>query len=221
MPNPPPAELGLAHALAKQDRLADAAPHFRAAAQLDPTIATRCWNSPRFTKRTISNAEAIAIYQQFPENAAAQEHIGQLHARKQAFGGCHRAARSRHAERSHAGQPAGPGHRLSVRETVRQSAAPARPERRGASPPTISLRMMYGRGLRDSQEIRARRAAVFQATRLKPDSREAWNELAGMLYMTGEISGVAGRAGPRPPARRRYRRPITTSMPSLTISCAP
>ena len=36
------------------------------------------WNSPSFTRRTIRTSEAIAIYQQFPENAAAQEHIGQL-----------------------------------------------------------------------------------------------------------------------------------------------
>ena len=45
-------ELGLGRALARQEKLAEAAPHYRRAAELDPKYANLCWNSPRFTRRT-------------------------------------------------------------------------------------------------------------------------------------------------------------------------
>jgi tetratricopeptide (TPR) repeat protein len=43
--------------------------------------------------------------------------------------------------------------------------------------------MMYGRGLRDNKKFEPAALQFFQATKIKPDAREAWNELAGMLYM--------------------------------------
>ena len=52
-----------------------------------------------------------------------------------------------------------------------------------AEPANYALRMMYGRGLRDSKKYDPAAQQFFQATKLKPDAREAWNELAGMLYM--------------------------------------
>ena len=52
-----------------------------------------------------------------------------------------------------------------------------------AEPGNYSLRMMYGRGLRDSKKYDPAAQQFFQAAKLKPDSREAWSELAGMLYM--------------------------------------
>src|SRR5262249_7605995 len=50
-------------------------------------------------------------------------------------------------------------------------------------PADYSLRMMYGRALRDHKKYKESVPQFFQATKLKPDSREAWNELAGMLYL--------------------------------------
>jgi len=52
-----------------------------------------------------------------------------------------------------------------------------------AEPGSYALRMMYGRGLRDAKKYDPAAQQFFQATKLQPDSREAWNELAGMLYM--------------------------------------
>jgi len=72
------AELGLAHALVRQDRLADAAPHFQAAAHLDPAYRDALLELAALYETNKQNAEALAIYQQFPENSAAQEHIGRL-----------------------------------------------------------------------------------------------------------------------------------------------
>ena len=52
-----------------------------------------------------------------------------------------------------------------------------------ADPGNYSLHMMYGRGLRDSKKYDPAAQQFFQAAKLKPDSQEAWKELAGMLYM--------------------------------------
>jgi predicted Zn-dependent protease len=73
----------------------------------------------------------------------------------------------------------------TVRETVRQSAKalPMLDQSVAAEPGNYALHMMYGRGLRDAKKYDPAAQQFFQAAKLKPDSREAWNELAGMLYM--------------------------------------
>ena len=53
-----------------------------------------------------------------------------------------------------------------------------------AEPGNFALHMMYGRGLRDSKKYDPAAQQFFQATKLQPDSREAWNEMAGMLYIS-------------------------------------
>jgi tetratricopeptide (TPR) repeat protein len=50
-------------------------------------------------------------------------------------------------------------------------------------PSDYNLRMMYGRALRDHKQYREAAQQFYEGTKLKPDSREAWNELAGMLYL--------------------------------------
>jgi tetratricopeptide (TPR) repeat protein len=52
-----------------------------------------------------------------------------------------------------------------------------------ADPANYSTRMMYGRALRDNKQYDPASQQFFRATKLQPDSQEAWKELAGMLYM--------------------------------------
>jgi tetratricopeptide (TPR) repeat protein len=176
------AELGLAHAQIRQDRLADAVPHFRAAAQLDPNYRDGLLELAGLYEKNLRNAEAIAIYQQFPENAAAQEHVGQL------------LLESKHSADAIAPLAAAmqkdptPANRLALAtaylfEKQFGKALPLLDQSVAAEPANYSLHMMYGRGLRDSKKYDPAAQQFFQATKLKPDSREAWNELAGMLYM--------------------------------------
>ena len=176
------AELGLAHARVKQGRLDDAAPHFRAAAQLDPDYRDSLLELAALYEKNHQNAEAIAIYQGFPENAAAQEHVGQL------------LLESRHSADAIApleaafGKDPTPANRLALAtaylfEKQYPKALPLLDQSVAAEPGNYALRMMYGRALRDAKKYDPAAQQFFEATRLKPNAREAWNELAGMLYM--------------------------------------
>ena len=71
-------ELGLAHAAVLQKRLGDAAPHFRKAAELDPSYRDALLELASLYEKEHQADEAIAIYRQFPESAAAQERMGAL-----------------------------------------------------------------------------------------------------------------------------------------------
>ena len=197
------AELGLAHAQVRQDRLADAAPHFRAAAQLDPNYRDGLLELAGLYEKNHQNAEAIAIYQEFPGSAGAQERIGQLLLENK-----HSADAIAPLEAAMQKDPT-PANRLALAtaylfEKQFDKALPLLDHSVAAEPGNYSLHMMYGRGLRDSKKFDPAAQQFFQATKLKPDSLEAWNELAGMLYVLGEISGVAGGARPRAPVGRRY-----------------
>jgi len=176
------AELGLAHALVRQDRLAGAAPHFRAAAQLDPNYRDGLLELAGLYEKNHQNAESIAIYQEFPENAVAQEHIGQLLLESQ-----HSADAIAPLEAAMQKDPT-PANQLALAtaylfEKQFAKALPLLDQSVAAEPGNYSLRMMYGRGLRDSKKYDPAAQQFFQAAKLKPDSREAWNDLAGMLYM--------------------------------------
>ena len=176
------AELGLAHAQVRQDRLADAVPHFRAAAQLDPNYRDGLLELAGLYEKNHRNAEAISIYREFPENAAAQEHVGQLLLESQ-----HSADAIAPLQAAMQKDPM-PANRLALAtaylfEKQFAKALPLLDQSVAAEPGNYSLRMMYGRGLRDSKKYDPAAQQFFQATKLKPDSREAWNELAGMLYM--------------------------------------
>src|SRR5512133_2889184 len=71
-------ELGLARALVKQERPGDAAPHFRRAAELDPQYRDSLLELAALYEKNGQTAEAIAIYREFPNHAAAQRQLGQL-----------------------------------------------------------------------------------------------------------------------------------------------
>jgi len=176
------AELGLAHALANQDRLADAVPHFRAAAKLDANYRDGLLELASLYEKNHRNAEAIAIYQEFPDNAAAQEHVGQLLLEIK-----HSADAIAPLEAAMQKDPT-PASRLALAtaylfEKQFAKALPLLGQSVATEPTNYALRMMYGRGLRDAKQYDPAAQQFFQATKLKPDAREAWNELAGMLYM--------------------------------------
>ncbi len=77
-PKSPDAELGLAHALAGQNKLEDAAAHFKKAAELNPTYRDDLLELATMYETAKQPEQAMAIYQQFPENPGAQERLGDL-----------------------------------------------------------------------------------------------------------------------------------------------
>jgi predicted Zn-dependent protease len=166
----------------QQNRLADAAPHFRAAAQLDPAYRDALFELASQYEKNHQVAEALSIYQEFPENAAAQEHAGHL------------LLESKHSAEAIAPLEAAMredptlANRLALAtaylfEKQFDKALPLLDESVAREPNDYSLRMMYGRGLRDSKKYEPAAGQFFAATRLKSNSREAWSELAGMLYI--------------------------------------
>ncbi|MDP8982289.1 MAG: tetratricopeptide repeat protein, partial [Acidobacteriota bacterium] len=73
------AESGLALALAGQSKpLDEAAPHFRKAAELDPDRRDALLQLAALYEQDKRPADAIAIYEQFPQDAGAQERLSEL-----------------------------------------------------------------------------------------------------------------------------------------------
>lgn len=185
------AELGLAKALALQDRLADAAPHFQAAARLDASYRDARLELAELYEKKHQEAEAIAIYQEFPENAAAQERLGQL-----LLAGNHSKEAIAPLEAAVQKDPTTANRTALATAYVFEKhfdkAMPLLAQSVAAEPANYSLRMMYGRALRDQRKFDPAALQFFQATKLQADSREAWNELAGMLYMLEKYPETVG-----------------------------
>ncbi len=174
------AELGLARALAAAGRLKEADPHFRQAVQLDPSYRNVLLELAGMYEKTGNTADAIAIYQQFPDNVAVREKLGQM--------------------LMDAGRPADAipqlewavrrsptaANRLALAQAYRKNNEPDKElallgEAVRADPTNADLRMAYGRELRDQRKFAEAAQQFYRVTQMRPDSVEAWNELSAML----------------------------------------
>lgn len=178
------AELGLGQALAKQNRLADAAPHFRKAGELDPSYRSSLLELAMLHEKAGQASEAIAIYQQFPENPGARERAGQL-----LLQGGKTADAIPALEAAVVTSPTAANRAALAAAYIRNKDLPrAIQQLRGAvtaEPRNIELRMALGRALRDSKQYQPAASEFFAVTRERPEFKEAWNELTAMLILTG------------------------------------
>lgn len=178
-----PAELGLGQALAKQKRLAEAAPHFHKAAELDPAYKTSLLELADYYEKAGQKAEAVALYQQFPGNPGARERAGELLLESgraaDAIPALEAAVVESPTAANRAALAAAYIRNKQLPEAVEQLKAAS-----GAEPGNMDLRMALGRALRDSRQYQAAAAQFFAVTKARPESREAWNELAAMLILT-------------------------------------
>ena len=180
------AQLGLARALAQQKKLDDAAPHFREAAKLDPAFGDALLELAGLYEKEQRPGEAIAIYRDFPGNAAAQERLGALLLESKQY----RDAIPR-LEEAYAKDPT-EANRVALAEAYlfseqNDKAQPLLAKAVDAAPADFDLRMMYGRALRDRKQYAPAASQYSEAVKLKPDSLNAWSELGGMLYLTGDL----------------------------------
>ena len=179
-PKSAPAQLGLAQARAGQNRLADAAPHFRRAAELDAGFRDALLELAALYEKNQQPGEAIALYQQFPENAGARERLAEL-----------LVAAGRSAEAiphlewvvAHAPSTA---NRVALGLAYGRSKQPEKElalleQAVQADAANLQLRMIYGRALRDRRDFGAAAREFYVVARAQPDTLEAWNELAAML----------------------------------------
>lgn len=174
--------LGLGRAMARQNRLADAAPHFRKAAELDASFKDVLLELASLFEGQGENGEAISIYKQFPDNIAAQERLGELLIDAKRYGEAIPGL-----EKIVAADPT-TANRLSLANAYRldkqpEKSIPLLEAVVQAEPQRYDLRMILGRVQRDQKRYAPAAQQFLAAARLKADSVEAWNELAGMLIV--------------------------------------
>ncbi|HWR52396.1 MAG TPA: tetratricopeptide repeat protein [Bryobacteraceae bacterium] len=174
------AEIGLGRALLRQSRLSEAEPHFRRAVELDPSFRQALLQLGEAYEKAGKTDEAVAIYTQFPENAAARERIGGL---------LLSAGRPKeaipHFEWALQNAPTAAS-RIALAQAYRQNGETEKALAMfraavDADPNATDLRMIYGRELRDARKFREAAQQFYMVTQAKPGLVEAWSEFAAML----------------------------------------
>ena len=183
------AELGLGETLAKEDMLSDAAPHFKKAAELDPHFRDALLELASMFEKQKQPDQAIELYQQFPDNPGAQERIGAL-----LFTAGRYADAITHFQEAVKSSPT-PGNRVALAQAYIKNkqpdqALPIVQQVLADQPKDYDLRMLYGRMIRDQRKFPEAAQQFIAAAQLKPDSAEAWSELAGVLYLADNYAGT-------------------------------
>jgi protein O-GlcNAc transferase len=185
------AELGLARSVAKQNRLDEAAPHFRKAAELDPAFRDALLELAANYERDNKTAEAIEIYKQFPENPGAKERLGEL-----LLESGQPATAIPQLEEAVQKSPT-PANRYALATAYIQNKQPDKAEplfeqALQSDAGNVELRMSHARALRDLKKYPAAAQEFFRVVQAKPDSGEAWSDLAGMLILLKQDDQALG-----------------------------
>jgi len=175
-------QLGLARALVRLKRFDDAPEHFRQAAQLDANFGDALLELASLYEEKHQPEEAIAIYQTFPDNVPAQERLGELLIESKRF-----AEAIPYLEKAVARNPIAANQRAlatayQMNKEPRKALVPLE-KAINAEPASYELRMAYGRALRDERQFIPAANQFAAAAKQRPDSKEAWNELAGVLTL--------------------------------------
>src|SRR5215472_2559728 len=180
------AHLGLGRALAAEGKLADAAPQFRQAAEIDPEYRDSLLELASLYEKDKQYAEAIALYQQFPGNAAVQEHLGALLIQSKQYG----EAVPR-LEQAYAQSPTQANRAALAAAYVFSNqgtkALPLLDQAVSGEPGNYDLRLMYARALRDQKQYSAAARQFTEATKLRADAGPVWDELGGVLYLADDF----------------------------------
>jgi Flp pilus assembly protein TadD len=180
------ANLGLAQTLVQQGKLTDADAWFRAAARLDPSYRDYLLQLAGLYEKANQPAEAIAIYKEFPDNAAAQSRLGELLLASKEYADA--LPRLEEAYK----KEATPANRMALAAAYvftqhGEKALPLLEQAVAAAPADFDLRMMYARTLRDRRQFAPAAKQFYEAAKLKPAEAKPWTELGDMLYMTGDF----------------------------------
>lgn len=169
--------VGLARVIARQGRLDEAATDYRKAAESDPEYRDALLELADQYAADKQPLKAIEIYKQFPDNPAASERMGELLAQQG-----EQAAAIGPLEQAVAKSPTS-ANKLALAQAYLKTKQTDRGlkllgEVVSAEPKDYDLRMLYGRALRDEHAYPAAAREFIEASRLKPDSVEAFSELA-------------------------------------------
>jgi tetratricopeptide (TPR) repeat protein len=176
----------LAEASLAAGDLARAEQYYRIASDLDPSLKDALLKVAVAYERGGQAPKAIEIYAQFPENLGAREHMGELliEAGKPADA-------APHLEFAVGKSPTAANRVALATAYLRTNQAEKAAEQLQAAvqdePRNFELRMRYGRIVRDLKKYPAAGAEFLRAAEIKPDSLEAWNEVASMLILTEDF----------------------------------
>ncbi len=188
------AELGWGRALALSGKLDEAEPHFRSAVERDPQYRDALLSLADLYEENKQIDRALAIYREFPQNAAVQEHAGKLLLQNEKF-----AEAIPQLEQAYQKAPT-PANRNSLASAYLQAqqlekALPLLQKAVAEDPGNYDLRLGYAHALRDRKQYPAAAEQFNQAARLKPAEAKTWNELGSMLYMAGDREHALGALG--------------------------
>jgi Tfp pilus assembly protein PilF len=176
------AQLGIAHCLAAQNKPDDAAPYFQKAAQLDPRYQSSLAELAALYEKSGRKSEAIALYRQFPDDPAAQEHLGQLLLDTKQYSDAIPALEAAYTKSPTAANRVGLA--MSYLFTQQEDKAlPLLDKSVADDPANLDLRIMYAHALRDKKQYRSAADQFTSALKLKPDAAHTWDELGGVLYL--------------------------------------
>jgi tetratricopeptide (TPR) repeat protein len=184
-------EAGLARAEMSQNHLSEAAAHFEKAAALDHAFNDGLLELASAYEANKQNAEAIAIYRKFPDNPAARERIGEL----LLVSGQAADAIPQLEEAVKTSPTSANRYALAMAYLQNKQLDKATPLLQlavGQEPGNIELRLKYARALRDQKNYAAAAQEFYRVTQAKPDSGEAWSDLAGMLILIEKDQAALG-----------------------------
>jgi tetratricopeptide (TPR) repeat protein len=139
-----------------------------------------------YYEKNKQTAEAIAIYKEFPDNAAAQEHLGALMLdNKQYADAIPRLEAAYAKDPTQANRAALSASYIFAGQV--EKALPLLGKAVETEPGNYDLRMMYARALRDRKQYPAAARQFYDAAKLQPREAKTWNELGNMLYLMGDF----------------------------------
>jgi tetratricopeptide (TPR) repeat protein len=185
-PKSPEAELGLARALAKENNLDEAAAHFRKAAEAQPEILLEL---AMLYEASGQRDQAMELYRKFPGNAAARERLGELLLE----GGKADEAIAELESAVKESPTTANRYALAMAYNTAKQYAKAEPlfvQVLEGEPGNLDIRMTYARVLREQKKYAPAAQEFFKVAQAKPDSAEAWSDLAGMLILIENYQGA-------------------------------
>jgi tetratricopeptide (TPR) repeat protein len=181
------AQLGIGRALAGQGelnpaKLAEAASYFQKAAALDPQYQTSLAELAALYEKAGQKSEAIAIYRQFPNDPAAQEHLGQLLLDTKQYSDAIPPLETAYSKSPTPANRVGLAMAYLFTQQV-DKALPLLDKSVADEPANFDLRIMYAHALRDKKQYRPAADQLTAALKLQPDAAHTWDELGGVLYL--------------------------------------
>lgn len=180
------AELGLAHALVGEKKLADAAPHFRQAAAIDPTYRDGLLELADLYEKDNQIDQTLAILREFPDNPGAQEHIGELMLRGKRY-----ADAIPSLEAAYAKDPT-PANGTALAMAYQSNGEPAKAvplleKALATDSGNFLLHFTYGQALMETKQYPAAVRQFDQAVKIQPNDMRAWSNFGAALYLAGDL----------------------------------